>query len=88
MPTSQEKPDDAATYIFNDIEIYVPLKGLVDVDSELEKLGRERAKVESEPEAGQAKLGNDKFLANAPEQVVAKEQGKKDELEARLARIS
>jgi valyl-tRNA synthetase len=84
----QEKPADAATYIFNDIEIYVPLKGLVDVDSELEKLERERAKVEASLKQVRGKLGNAKFLANAPEQVVAKEQGKKDELEARLARIS
>ena len=84
----QEKPADAATYIFNDIEIYVPLKGLVDVDSEREKLERERAKVEASLKQVRSKLGNAKFLANAPEQVVAKEQGKKAELEARLARIS
>jgi valyl-tRNA synthetase len=84
---SGDKPDDAATYIFNDIEIFVPLKGLVDVDSELAKLGRDRAKAEASLKQVNGKLGNEKFLANAPEAVVAKEQGKKEELEARLARI-
>jgi valyl-tRNA synthetase len=83
----KDKPDDAATYIFNDIEIFVPLKGLVDVDSELAKLGKDRAKTEAGLKQVTAKLNNEKFLANAPEQVVAKEKGKKEEFEARLARI-
>jgi len=81
------KPADAATYIFNDIEIFVPLKGLVDVDSELIKLGRERAKVETSLNQVNGKLANRKFLANAPADVVAKEQTKQEELEARLQRI-
>lgn len=83
-----EKPADAATYIYNDIEIYVPLKGLVDVAAELEKLGREREKTEVKLKQVNGKLGNEKFLANAPEDVVAKEQEKKDALDARLATIA
>ncbi|BDD85909.1 valine--tRNA ligase [Desulfofustis limnaeus] len=82
------KPADAATYIYNDIEIYVPLKGLVDIDGERDKLARERAKTETELKKVTGKLGNDKFLANAPPDIVAKERGKQAELEARLARIT
>ena len=88
MVDSQDKPDDAATYIYNDIEIFVPLTGLVDVDSELAKLGRDRAKVEKSLNQVNGKLGNDKFLANAPDQVVAKEKAKQEELEARLNRLA
>jgi valyl-tRNA synthetase len=65
----------------------VPLKGLVDVDGELAKLGKDRSKVEASLKQVNTKLGNDKFLANAPEAVIAKEKGKKEELEARLTRI-
>jgi valyl-tRNA synthetase len=83
-----EKPNDAATYIYNDIEIYVPLKGLVDVAAELEKLGRERQKTEAKLNQVRGKLGNGKFLANAPGDVVAKEQEKQDALAARLAAIA
>ena len=83
-----EKPSDAATYIFNDVEIYVPLKGLIDVDSELEKLGRERAKVETSLKQVNGKLGNEKFLANAPDAVVSKEKDKKEELDNRLLMIA
>ena len=82
-----EKPADAATYIYNDIEIYVPLQGLVDVASELEKLARERKKVEGKLKQINGKLGNEKFLANAPDAVVAKVQGEKDELDAKVAKI-
>ena len=81
-----EKPADAATYIYNDIEIYVPLKGLVDVAAELEKLGRERQKIEVKLNQVNGKLGNGKFLANAPGDVVAKEQEKKDALDATAGR--
>ena len=83
-----EKPADAATYIYSDIEIYVPLKGLVDVAAELEKLGREREKTEIKLKQVNGKLSNDKFLANAPADVVAQEQEKKNALDARLATIA
>ncbi len=82
-----EKPADAATYIYNDIEIYVPLKGLVDVKSELEKLGRERKKVEGKLKQVNGKLGNEKFLANAPDAVVDKVKAEKAELDAKVAKI-
>jgi valyl-tRNA synthetase len=82
-----EKPDDASTYIYNDVEIYVPLKGLIDVENELAKLGREKKKVEVSLKQVNSKLNNEKFLANAPEAVVAKEKEKKQELDSRLERI-
>jgi len=83
-----DKPADAATYLYNDIEIYVPLKGLVDIDSELEKFGRERKKIEAKLKQVDGKLGNKKFLANAPAQVVAKEQAKKVALDAKIEKIA
>ncbi len=83
-----DKPADAATYIYGDIEIYVPLKGLVNVAVELEKLGREREKTEAKLRQINGKLENGKFLANAPEDVVAREQEKKNALDARLATLA
>ena len=82
------KPDDAATFIAGDIEIYVPLKGLIDVVAELAKLAKEQEKVEVKLRQIDGKLGNAKFLANAPADVVEKEKEKKDELDARLAKIA
>jgi valyl-tRNA synthetase len=82
-----EKPADAATYIYNDIEIFVPLKGLVDAENEMAKLMRERKKVEAKLGQVNGKLANKKFLANAPDEVVAKEQEKKALLDAKMAKI-
>ncbi len=82
-----EKPADAATYIYGDLEIFVPLKGLVDVAGELAKLRREREKVVVKLAQVNGKLGNDKFLANAKPEVVAKEQEKKAQLDATMAKI-
>ena len=82
-----DKPADAATYIYQDLEIYVPLQGLVDVERELEKLIRERDKVEKKLQQVSGKLRNDKFLANAPEVVVAGERDKEQELTATLVKI-
>lgn len=82
-----EKPSDAATYILGDLEIFVPLKGLVDVAGELTKLKREREKVEVKLAQVNAKLGNEKFLANAKAEVVAKEQEKKNLLETTIGKI-
>lgn len=82
-----EKPDDAATYIYNDIEIFVPLKGLVDVQAELDKLAREEKKIEGKYKQLTGKLCNEKFLANAPDAVVEKVQQEKAALDAKMAKI-
>ena len=81
------KPADAATYIYKDMEIFVPLKGLVDVEGELAKLARERQKVEAKLGQVDGKLSNAQFLANAKPEVVAREREKKAELDATLAKI-
>jgi valyl-tRNA synthetase len=87
VEVNTEKPTDAATYIYNDIEIFVPLKGLVDVEAELAKLAREKKKVEAKLNQVNNKLSNEKFLANAPDAVVAKEQDKKASLDAKMSKI-
>ncbi len=82
-----EKPADAASYICNQLEIFVPLKGLVDVAGELGKLKREREKIEVKLAQINGKLSNEKFLANAKAEVVAGEQGKKTLLDATIAKM-
>ncbi len=83
-----EKPADAATYLYKDMEIYVPLKGLVDVEKEMSKLARERQKIEAKLAQINSKLVSEKFLNNAPAEVVMKEKEKKEELDATLAKIA
>ena len=79
-------PDDAGHALVQDVELVVPLQGLIDVAGELEKLARDKGKLEKELERIVGKLGNEKFMNNAPADVVAKEREKEAELRARLAK--
>ncbi len=79
-------PNDAGHALVQDVELVVPLKGLIDVAGELEKLARDKGKLEKELERIVGKLGNEKFMSNAPADVVAKERDKEAELRARLAK--
>lgn len=81
------KPEDAATYIFQDIEVFVPMKGLIDVAAELAKFAKERGKLEAKLAQIEGKLNNQKFLSQAPVEIVNKEKEKRDQLIAQLALI-
>ncbi len=76
--------DDAGYALVQDVELVVPLQGLIDVEGELEKLEREQKKLEKELQRVSGKLANEKFLNNAPPAVVEKEKGKEAELQARM----
>ncbi|HHL34433.1 MAG TPA: valine--tRNA ligase [Desulfobulbaceae bacterium] len=81
-----EVPDDAGHGMAGDVELVVPLAGLIDVEAELEKLARERNKLDKELARVSGKLKNEKFLANAPVAIVDKERAKEEELLAKLAK--
>ena len=72
-------------------EGYLPLADLIDLNEEISRLQKEAKKLESEVTRGEKKLGNEKFVANAPEAVVAKEKEKlanyKQQLAATESRI-
>jgi valyl-tRNA synthetase len=86
--TEGKRPKGAASYILNEIEIFVPLAGLIDVDQELAKLEKGMGKVSLQLKKVEGKLGNSKFLENAPPEVVAGEKEKQETLSAKLAKIN
>ncbi|MBQ1915534.1 MAG: valine--tRNA ligase [Selenomonadaceae bacterium] len=71
-----EKPENAMAGVVNGVEIYLPLKGLIDVEKETARLKKEAEKLEKELKRLSGKLENPGFLAKAPEQVVAGEREK------------
>ncbi len=76
----------AATASVAGCDLFVDLADLVDVDAEIARLEKENAKTEGFIRAKQAKLGNQKFTARAPAEVVAGEQAQLAELEERLVK--
>jgi valyl-tRNA synthetase len=71
-----DKPEDASIQVAGDVQIYVPLKGLVDVAAEEERLLKEIGKIDKEIEMFSKKLESPAFVDRAPAEIVAKERQK------------
>jgi valyl-tRNA synthetase len=82
-----EEPPTSATALLGGMKILVPMAGLIDIDAERERLTKRRAKSAVELRKLEAKLGNESFVAKAPEAVVAKERGRQEELQRDLAQF-
>ena len=65
----------------------LPLKGLIDVTAEQARLEKEIARAEGDIKRADAKLSNEKFVANAAEEVVEEEREKRSAAEARKAKV-
>lgn len=75
LPTCDEAPL-AATALVGELEVLVPMAGLIDKDAELARLAKEIDKLEKERARIAGKLGNSSFVDKAPAAVVAKEREK------------
>ena len=80
-----ESTPAAAAQIVDGMKILVPLAGLIDVDAELVRLDKELGRRRNDLDRTNKKLGNDSFVAKAPEAVVAKERTKASELSSAIA---
>jgi valyl-tRNA synthetase len=78
-----EKPEDASIQVAGDVQIYVPLKGLVDVAAEEERLLKEIGKMDKEIEMFSKKLESPAFVDRAPAEIVAKERQKLADVNAK-----
>ena len=65
----------------------LPLKGVIDLLAEKARLDKELAKADADIKRVDAKLGNDKFVANAPEEIVEEEKEKREAALARKTKI-
>ncbi|MFB6894221.1 valine--tRNA ligase [Kitasatospora sp. NPDC056327] len=68
--------------------VALDLSGTIDVAAERKRLAKDLAAAEKEKAQCGAKLGNEAFLAKAPDDVVAKIRGRQDAAEADIARIT
>ena len=71
-----------------DVEVMVPLEGLVDTKDEIAKLDKEKSKLEKRRDDLKRKLTDPKFVDRAPLEVVDKARAELAELEAALAKIA
>ncbi|WP_057903529.1 valine--tRNA ligase [Loigolactobacillus bifermentans] len=78
-------PKLAMSAVITGAEVYVPLAELIDIDEEVARLQKEADKWQAEVTRADKKLGNERFVANAPEKVVAEQRDKRADYVKKLA---
>ena len=82
-----KKPEDAAVSVKPPMEIFVPLKGLFDVNAEIKRLSKEIDKIKESISVIQKKLSNQDFLNKAPKAVIDENKAKHQEFVERMQAI-
>ncbi|MFH6600935.1 valine--tRNA ligase [Ectopseudomonas khazarica] len=85
--TAGEEAPMSATTLVGEMEVLVPMAGLIDKDAELARLDKEIGRLEGEVKRVGGKLSNEGFVAKAPAEVLEKERAKLAEAEQALAKM-
>jgi valyl-tRNA synthetase len=81
---TDKKEEGAVSFIIGSTEFYIPLEGSVDLESEIKKLQEDLKYARGFLKSVEKKLSNERFVNNAPDQVVEKERQKKADAEAKI----
>lgn len=87
LGTGEDAPM-SATALVGDMQVLVPMAGLIDKGAELARLDKEIARLDGEVKRVGGKLGNEAFVAKAPAEVIDKERAKLLEAELALAKLA
>ena len=82
-----EKPKACASAMFGTTEIYIPLEGLIDLDVEKQRIEKEISRLGSLLKGIDKKLANEKFVKNAPAEVVEKEKTKQRDWRENISKL-
>jgi valyl-tRNA synthetase len=82
-----EKVDGALSFRVNSNEFFIPITGTFNVEEEIKKLNEELIYINGFLKSVQAKLSNEKFVAGAPEKVLANEKQKEADALSKIATI-
>jgi valyl-tRNA synthetase len=73
-----DKPNQSATAVIQDVEIFLPLAGLIDINKEISRLQTKISDLEGRMKSVRGKLDNANFIKRAPQDIVQHEQNKYD----------
>ncbi len=82
-----QKAPASATALVGEMQIMIPMAGLIDKDAEIARLNKAADKLEAEIKRTQGKLGNESFVSKAPAAVIDKEKAKLADAEMQIAKI-
>ncbi len=69
-----EKPELSVVKVIKNTEVYIPLEGVIDINKEKERLSKEIEKNKKDLEKISSKLKNEKFISNAPQNVLDRDR--------------
>jgi valyl-tRNA synthetase len=81
------KPAKSASAVLKDCEIFIPLEGIINVDVEKSRLQKDIQRLEGSLKGLRGKLSNEKFVQNAPAEVVEKERQKESDWQNQLSKL-
>jgi valyl-tRNA synthetase len=83
-----KRPPKVGSAVIKDMEVFVPLEGLVDPETERKRLEKDIQRITTLLDKTSKKLSNDYFLKNAPKNVVEKEKAKKEDYQKMLDKLN
>jgi len=83
-----QKPEASATAVFEQKQVHVLLKGLLDFEEEKKRLRKEIKKIEKDLDASNRKLSNQQFLEKAPPEIVDEVRGKVEAMSLKLDKLN
>ncbi len=85
--TNFKKPEFSASAVVQGQEVFVPLKGLIDIEVERGRLEKEIARLEGQLKSVAAKLNNTNFSDKAPAEIIQKEKDKRTNFQETLQKL-
>ena len=82
------RPALAAVELWQGVEVYVPLEGVIDLDEERRRITKELDRIEGELKGLAGKLANKQFRERAPKEIVAKDEARVEALKERKAKLT
>ncbi|MDF1689087.1 MAG: valine--tRNA ligase [Cycloclasticus sp.] len=86
--TSTDEAPQSAIALVGDMQILIPMAGLIDKNAELERLNKEIEKLEKEAARISGKLSNASFINKAPAAVIEKEKTKQSDISTKLSNLN
>ena len=82
-----EKPSQSATGVIQDLEFFIPLKDLIDINKEIDRLQKQVDDMEGRLGAVNKKLNNKNFVKRAPDDVINHEKNKQTDYKNSLTKL-
>ena len=85
--TKDARPDKAKTLVLTGAEVIIPMAGMIDLDAERQRLGREIEENQAEITRLESRLKDEQFLSKAPAHIVSRERQRLEEYTTRSERL-